>query len=39
MYDLGQVAGIEPLATTSLAVPYLGEQFGLKAAMGGCCFY
>ena len=26
---------IEPLATTGLAVPYLGEQFGLWTAVGG----
>jgi len=26
---------IEPLATTALAVPYLGERFGLMTAVGG----
>ncbi len=26
---------LEPLATTALAVPYLGEKFGLYAAIGG----
>ena len=26
---------LEPLATTALAVPYLGEQFGLFTALGG----
>lgn len=26
---------LEPLATTALAVPYLGEQFGLLTALGG----
>ncbi len=26
---------IEPLATTALAVPYLGEQFGIFTAIGG----
>jgi drug/metabolite transporter (DMT)-like permease len=26
---------LEPLATTALAVPYLGESFGLTSAIGG----
>ena len=26
---------LEPLATTALAVPYLGEQFGIYSAIGG----
>jgi drug/metabolite transporter (DMT)-like permease len=26
---------LEPLATTGLAVPYLGESFGLFTAVGG----
>ncbi|MGH9324762.1 MAG: DMT family transporter, partial [Vicinamibacteria bacterium] len=27
---------LEPLATTALAVPYLGEPFGPASALGGC---